>query len=195
MKAVLAVVLAAPVFLPGHTAEATPPPHATGFVCGSTSLQDPTGSDGTRRGEIEGGPIVVSGLVSVTLICTIQVGLDTTHEGTDVASVSATGVGVAVLPPTPVSYRAGPEEIVSLCTELVIVDARGDAWHLYWDSVRPDGSSRFSTSPATACELGCQQSIPSNCYPPLYDDLTGPGRSARPRGRVAAARAAGRPSR
>ena len=178
MRATLAAALAALSFLPGMPAEAGPPPAADGRTCGFTLFFDPTSGGDAVIGELRGGPIVVADLanlvanpVEVTLVCTIQTGTDWTHNGTDAVSASATGTTAAVLPPTPFSAEMPPGQPTSLCTALVVEDARGEVHHLYFDHVGGGGTNEFSTSPDAACVGACTQPMfGGSCEPPPCRD-------------------------
>ena len=173
-----AAALAALVLVPAPARAATP--LADGQLCGYSMMSDPTGPDGTMTGYLEGGPVfavaddLAGNPVSVTLTCTIQTGWDLSHAGTDAVSASASGTGVAVLPPTPYRFTmADPWEPLSLCTEVILVDGHGETHHLYWDDSSNGGAHDFSTSPTAKCFGPCNLAFPSNCDPPPCEDEIG----------------------
>jgi hypothetical protein len=143
----LAALLLAGTALPGHAAT----PLAVD-LCGWASITDPTSVD-RQVGEIHGGPMVATavdpaaGLVLVTLTCSLRTGPYTaTHLDPVAASASASGFGIAVLPPTPVAYPAAPDAFVSVCTDVVLADGAGST-HYYWDA----WVQEFSTDPSVPC--------------------------------------------
>lgn len=148
---------------PAALAHADEPP-VTGPLCGFSSVSHPA-EDGIQVGEIDGGPLAVTdpAVMSVTLVCTIQVSPNYTHAGADAATASATGSALVVLPPTPVTYRVAEGDDVGLCSEVVVTDASGTTRHYYQDP----WSGGFSSDPDTDCSYPiCVQ---SHCEPPGVD--------------------------
>jgi hypothetical protein len=155
-------------------------PGAAGFTCGFTSSDDPSGAvanPGTQVGEVDGGPIAVADLpvvddtttpptvtfdttgnpASATITCALQVGGTGVYAETDAVNASATGTVVVTLPPTLISYQAGPTDPVWSCTTWTLTSANGETVTLYLD----DPSGEFSTDPDTAlCALAISQEIP-----------------------------------
>lgn len=154
-KVVLALALVPALLLPAAPAGAAHEPF--GRFCSFASIPDPAGPPGVQTGEIDGGPVVVADFadlvanpVHVTLKCSIQVDSEihsALHSAPDAASASGSGVVAAVVPPTLVSYEAGPDQYVVMCTEFAVTDAHGQTTNLYYDS----GSGEFSTSPDSSC--------------------------------------------
>ena len=166
MKASLLAAAVVAVVLPGAPAHAGRPDLA-GQFCSFSSIVDPAGDGDRQVGYLEGGPLAAADLpavdlfddptltwdvlgnpVSVTLTCSIHVGAaNMTHAGAAAASASASGVTVVAVPPTPISYVAAVDELVALCTEVVVTDRRGETHHLY----REPGTGTFSTDPDSSC--------------------------------------------
>jgi hypothetical protein len=143
--AVLALLLAP---LPAHAA-----PQVTQPACSFVSTAEPT-DPGTQAGEISGGPVTAYDLdvplgnpVWVALICSLHTGWNVTHDTPAVASATGVGPGVAVLPPTPVTYPAGPLDNVTLCGEVAVTGAGGATTRLYWD----DQAGAWTTDPTSSC--------------------------------------------
>lgn len=139
---------------------ATAAPTLAGTVCEFGALP---ADENTWVAEIDGGPIAAVDVktvapdvvalvrdnpVSVTLTCSIQVGWTTDHTGTPVASVSASGDGVAVLAPTPVTFDdPSGDSFFGLCTRLDLTGQDGGTSTLYWDVYEEE----FSTDPTVPC--------------------------------------------
>lgn len=98
---------------------------------------------------VDGGPIAVTGSdepVSVTLTCSVMAGYNGDHTRDPLAVVSATGDGVAVVPPTPV-FIEDPQDVIGTCTSVTLVERDGDTTTLYHDDYGPG----FSTDPTVPC--------------------------------------------
>jgi len=93
----------------------------TGTTCGFSAMNDPTGdtsATGQFVGEIDGGPYAAADLASLTLTCALQLGTGA-YADPDAVSATASGTGVVVLAPTPITFPAGYEPIYT-CTELTV---------------------------------------------------------------------------
>lgn len=149
--------LAALLALPAPaTADVSP----RGLVCGMSPFTHPV-HEGFVLAEIDGGPLVaadaadlVANPASLTLTCEIHLGRENvSHAAAAVASVSASGEVAVVLPPTLVSYPGDLDDLLSLCTQIAIVDARGQAYRFYRDG----DTGQFSASPYVACDVSISQ--------------------------------------
>ena len=146
------------------------PPGAAGFTCGFSSTDDPTGqvvNPGTQVGEIDGGPFVVADLpdpadptafdvtgnpATGVITCALQVNGTGAFADADAVTVSSQlfNTVVVYLPPTAISYAAGPLDNVYECTTWTLTDAHGDTETLYYDDV----SGEFQTDSTLAtCSL------------------------------------------
>jgi hypothetical protein len=167
---------------------------AAGFTCGFGSSDDPTGTvanPGTQVGEVDGGPIAVADLPTVsdstppvvtfdvggnpasgTITCALQVGGTGVYTDPDAVSAAASGTVVVYLPPTLISYQAGLTDPVWSCTTWTLTSGSGETDTLYLD----DATGEFSTDPATAtCALATSQQIPPqevcDAAPPACGDI------------------------
>ena len=153
-------------------------PAVAGWLCGLTAVADPTGlvgQPGQRIGEVHGGPFAVAALpstagfdvtanpVSATLTCAVSIGGSGAYTDADAVSASASGTGVVTLPPSEVSYFAGDNDPVWVCTTITVTDAHGVSETRYYD----DTTGEFSTDPATAvCALQVSTGRPVDPPPP-----------------------------
>ena len=119
----------------------------TGLLCGWSHLPNPTGDgSGAQTATVDGGPLLLvdqhNQVRRGTLTCELLVvgGYGTT--------VSASGLGIVVLPPTPVSYYAPAGSAVYQCTSFAYVGEEPIYYH--WDEV--DGG-HWTTDPAYECSL------------------------------------------
>ena len=154
MKKFAMAALAAGTILSSFAGSATagePVDGPSGFLCGFSSLSNPTAEAGTQTGEIDGGPLAIvdaeGNVGSGTLTCTIQVNQGT-HDGSGVA-VSASGTGVVAFGPTVVSYQADDDDIVFLCSEFTY--ANGGPTLYFHSSEDPTVEGHWSTASTSAC--------------------------------------------
>jgi hypothetical protein len=131
----------------------------TGQLCAVDAGTDPSGSVAPPNvyfGEMHGGPITVAELppsgvggnpVSVTLMCDLHTGGAGTYTDQREASVSASGTGVAVLPPSSMSIYADATMAVWMCMYVLTWDAQGVGETHYYDAA----TSTFSTDPNAHC--------------------------------------------
>jgi hypothetical protein len=103
--------------------------------------------------------------VSVTLTCTLHDAWSARHGDPAVASFSATGDGVAVLPPTMVETLV--DETLVVCTKASVTDSDGDTFTAYWDG----GRTEFTTNPTAYCGPGACTTE----FPPRGEGACGPG--------------------
>jgi hypothetical protein len=127
--------------LPGTAARAdTPPPPLPGD-CGLQTVQSQPIDGDTWHGVLYGGPVAAADLppddaldnpVTVTLTCSIRGYTEAEGEHDLGVEASASGVGVAVLPPTPVTVTAG-DDVWGMwaCTKATLTDARGSTATYY----------------------------------------------------------------
>lgn len=111
---------------------------------------------------------VVDNPVSVTLTCTLHDAWSARHSDPAVASVSATGAGVAVLAPTVVEVLVGRDLVV--CTKASVTDTDGDTFTAYWDG----GRTEFTADPNAFCgPAACTTEWPPRgegaCGPSVFD--------------------------
>lgn len=135
-----------------------------GGLCGFTTLTDPTGQANTQTGYVDAGPISIVDDTDPAIVhtghltCTIQVGSsNSTHLGTDAASISGPDAPyVADLSPYQLTFSAGPNDAVYLCTS-VTTDEGGGPWYgqtWYYDDLQnPTVDGSWSTDPTTSCRL------------------------------------------
>jgi hypothetical protein len=124
-----------------------------GFTCGFAATVDPTGtlaSSDTRTGTVfdyfySGTTGTNAGPDTVTVTCSIQIN-DANPGGADAVSVTATGTGVVVLPPTLVAFQAAPGDVVFACTEVTATAPDGTTKAL----VAGDDSCKESTEAGPA---------------------------------------------
>ena len=145
-KLVLAAFVAATALVPFAPAHADHGPQ--GLLCGFVSVTDPGTEGGNiQTGEIDGGPVLVTG--DGTITCDIQVGQELS-SGSNAASVSGSGNTVVYATPTVVSYESPDDVPVYLCT--TVSDATGT---YYWDDLTGDWVSSAS---AAHCSLATSAS-------------------------------------
>ena len=124
----------------------------TGVLCGMSSTWNPSAEPGTKTGEIDAGPLLLvdseANLGSGRLTCTVQVG-QRDHTGSGV-SVEADGIGGFVLMlPRVMSYQAGRDDAVYLCTEF----RYDNGTTLYYAAESASASGQWSTDPSAPCEM------------------------------------------
>ena len=126
----------------------------SGFLCGFSSISNPTAEPGTQTGEIDGGPLVIvdaeGNTGEGTLTCTIQVNQGT-HAGTGVSVSGQSTNSVVVIPPSVVSYQAGEEDVVFLCTEFDPGAPGGNDSLYFHSSNDPAVEGHWSLDPTSAC--------------------------------------------
>ena len=155
MKKITAAAFVAALLLADATAgaHADGPLSPGGVLCDAGSIPNPQAEDGTQTGEISAGPVTLldsnGNVRSGTLTCTIQLN-SAIHNGTsnDAVSVSAHGTGVVAMPPTVVSFQAGDDQPVYLCTQFTY-DGDVTLYHRSTSGSRLAGS--WSTDPNSTC--------------------------------------------
>ena len=179
----LAAVLALACLVPPAHAD---PPGAAGLGCGYWSTSDPTGAieHFIQVGEVAGGPVAVADLphvtstnpptavldttgnpASATIVCAVQVTGNGVYTDPDATSASASGTAVVDLPPTLISYMAGVNDPVYLCTTLVLTDANGDT-----DTLYRDYSGAWRTDPSTTYCTYATHTTVCRTRSPVCDD-------------------------
>jgi hypothetical protein len=149
VSAVPRIAAAAALLLAAAPSAAAVTPDPAGFPC-AVDLVPVTWSDDDRA-VLSGGPLAddrvpgADGAATLTLRCSLQ---DAWHaDAPDLASASATGDGVVVLPPTPVTY-AGQPWAPYLCHEVTVTRPGGASTTLY----RDDETHAWTNDPAAACD-------------------------------------------
>jgi len=156
-----------------------PPAHAqTGFLCGFTSITDPTVEGDVQIGEVDGGPLFAADVdnpgeetANIAIRCTIQVGAQgAVHSGVDAADVlSESTPAVTVLPPTAISYVSPPGTPVYLCTTAIV-----NGQVRYFNETEDNATRGWSTSSASLCALAISQEISvPECSDGVDNDLDG----------------------
>jgi hypothetical protein len=118
--------------LAGPSGASPPPDGPSGPLCDFLTDDDPRSDDvDDLLVEIDGGPLVVTDPAGQpaggTLTCSVQVGY-ATHAGPDVATASAHGDGVVVLPASVHEVTAPPNAAFYWCTQF----AYDGGPTLYW---------------------------------------------------------------
>jgi len=127
-------------------------PEETGFTCGFTSTNDPSGvvnqDPNVQFGEMDGGPWTAADITgedgdsvsaaSITIHCWIQVNNSAYSHGTAIptAHCDFTGTGVAG-GACQISYTAGPTDNVYLCTQVNMVDDDGSETYQFDEDDNP----------------------------------------------------------
>ncbi|MDQ1711084.1 MAG: hypothetical protein QOE45_534 [Frankiaceae bacterium] len=162
MRIVIVVAAIAALVIPGVPAVATSDPG--GVSCGFSWGLEPGGPPDEQLVIIQGGPLVVAELprgdwprteptdpgwdalanpVSATLTCSMRSG--STYASPAFASVSGSGTGVVIIPPTAATYISSYPGYP--CAEVELTDAHGTVTHLYFD----DRAREFTTDPSVPC--------------------------------------------
>lgn len=122
-------------------------PGGNGLLCGTESEWDPQ-VEGSRTGELRGGPLILSNetrppvFYTGQLVCTIQTGVNDTHAEQDTAFLrGARNTGVAIVAGN-VTYEVGVAEDIYVCTQ-VNFDGFGPRYYDRW--------SGWTTDPGAAC--------------------------------------------
>ena len=137
--------------------------HPDGRACALVSSDWDT--PGIQNGVVDGGPLAVPGgdpAASGSLVCSVQVGVYSTHAGPDAARVvSADSSGAVYLQPTTVSYTLPSDANVWVCTEVrlsggstLFWDDVNESWSTYWDAPCALAIMAFTPSPASLIECG-----------------------------------------
>lgn len=141
----------------------TAPAHAdsqkSGLVCRFTSISDPSRHAGAQTGEVDAGPVTIVDDTNPTVLheghieCAIHVGLaNMQNAAPDDAVVAGPRTQAVVdLPPTQLSFSAGPGDDVYLCIRLVTDE--GTWYGDFGANDLTDPTPEWSTSPATNCGL------------------------------------------
>ena len=160
MRRLLVAAFAAALSFPAVAGAAAEPVPGSGCSFAAVS----PGLDGDYTGVIYSEPVVAAAVtgdplanpVSITVYCTLHVYWSAYDPGTE---VSGSGVGVAVVAPTQVTYHSGDEDFVLLCTRAVLTDAHGVTRTYY------QNNANLAWSPFPACNTGGCLSTDENCVP------------------------------
>lgn len=136
-------------------------PTLAGDVCDHRTSVNPAGT-GEWTAVVRGGPLAAADVVTtvpaldevlddnpyaITLTCTLKVGWSNDHTSPAAATASASGLGVAVLPPTLLPYDDPDGTFAAVCTEVTVTDRDGDSATFYWDVY----DESFGTDPTVPC--------------------------------------------
>lgn len=149
-------------------AAAQPEPLPAGGGCGWTGAQDPA-APGRWSGVVRSGPVVMgeppytvpdpaSYPVGVTVECTVKIYPEGGPSET-VTVVSPSGIAVAAVPPTPVSFDGGSRVEVEVCTTVRATDAQGREYTYYQNYQ----NGMYTTDPDVACGGPTCESVGPEC--------------------------------
>lgn len=173
LLAALALLLAAPATT--HAQE----PVLAGDVCNYVARQE-VATTSRWTVNLYGGPIaaadvelvapdplewVVDNPTSVTLTCSLHAG--SYHTSPVLASASASGDGVALLPPA--QREVDDIYLATLCTRVSVTDGDGRSYEFYWDGGQQEFSRDMSVECGAACTLEWPPSGEGACGPGPYD--------------------------
>lgn len=168
-KRLAGLAAAAVVAVAGGPAAAAPP-LVEGVTCGYTFVRAPGGG---WVGEIDGGPVaaVSADVASLTLTCSIVAGPSYGYDDPPLATASATGPGVAAIPPTPFAGML-PDRTLGVCTHVSLTMRDGATHELYYDGERGEfttGSGARCAVPTAPCTTSGQRCSPDQTLPMLVD--------------------------
>jgi hypothetical protein len=152
--AIATLALGAVVSSFGTIPSASAATSADGRRCSFGSTTNPGAEPDTQTGQIQAGPAVINdggtppGVHSGHFVCTIQVSAST-HAGPDAASVTGPDTTGVIAAQGQVTYTAGDDAPVYLCTEIVV---DGQSWY-YDDPTVVGATGTWTTSSSASCGL------------------------------------------
>lgn len=140
----------AAALLTAPDASAVDNPVVNGLGCGLEAVEDPS-APGLFVGTVQGGPVYGSTpsrpVTSTYLLCALQVN-NPYHDGPDVVSTTAWGIGATSISPTPITFQLQPGDVARMCTEFWVDTNKGHVT-LFLNALEGE----ISTDPHGDCEV------------------------------------------